>query len=68
MLKDAPPALTDFKMSPETPRNHPPSIFPNIMANITQAHTWINAYVVEQKDVIITALPLYHIFSLTAKT
>ncbi|MFK7853172.1 MAG: AMP-binding protein [Granulosicoccus sp.] len=39
----------------------------NMVANIQQAWTWINA--VEQDDgneVIITALPLYHIFALTA--
>ena len=39
----------------------------NMVANIVQAWTWINA--VEQdegQEVIITALPLYHIFALTA--
>ena len=38
----------------------------NIVANLQQAHAWISPYVLEGKEVIITALPLYHIFSLTA--
>ncbi len=37
----------------------------NIIANLQQAHAWIKPFVAE-KEVIITALPLYHIFSLTA--
>jgi long-chain acyl-CoA synthetase len=39
----------------------------NMVANIQQAWTWINA--VEQdegNEIIVTALPLYHIFALTA--
>ena len=39
----------------------------NMVANIVQAWTWINA--VEQdegNELIVTALPLYHIFALTA--
>lgn len=39
----------------------------NMVANIQQAWTWINA--VEQDEggeIIVTALPLYHIFALTA--
>ncbi|QLG87737.1 AMP-binding protein [Chitinibacter bivalviorum] len=38
----------------------------NIVANMQQAHTWIRPAVAEGKEVIVTALPLYHIFSLTA--
>ncbi len=38
----------------------------NIVANIVQARAWILNYLKEGKEVIITPLPLYHIFSLTA--
>jgi long-chain acyl-CoA synthetase len=38
----------------------------NIVANITQARVWIKTSVHEGKEIIITPLPLYHIFSLTA--
>ncbi|ANQ84198.1 long-chain-fatty-acid-CoA ligase [Azoarcus olearius] len=38
----------------------------NIIANLQQAHAWIRPQVREGVEVIITALPLYHIFSLTA--
>ncbi len=38
----------------------------NIVANIVQAKAWIDNELVEGKEVIITPLPLYHIFSLTA--
>jgi long-chain acyl-CoA synthetase len=38
----------------------------NIIANILQAKEWINQYAEPGKEIIITALPLYHIFSLTA--
>ncbi|MGK0399475.1 MAG: long-chain acyl-CoA synthetase [Gammaproteobacteria bacterium] len=38
----------------------------NMVANMQQASAWIKNMVDEGKDVIITALPLYHIFSLTA--
>ena len=38
----------------------------NIIANLQQAHAWIRPFLHEGKEVIITALPLYHIFSLTA--
>jgi long-chain acyl-CoA synthetase len=39
----------------------------NMVANIMQAHAWINT--TDQKEgeeIIVTALPLYHIFALTA--
>ncbi len=38
----------------------------NIIANLQQAHAWIKPFVHEGDEIIITALPLYHIFSLTA--
>ncbi|HRP22584.1 long-chain-fatty-acid--CoA ligase [Thauera sp.] len=38
----------------------------NIIANLQQAHAWIKPCVREGEEIIITALPLYHIFSLTA--
>ena len=38
----------------------------NLVANVTQAKTWIKPVTGEGEDSIITALPLYHIFSLTA--
>ena len=38
----------------------------NIVGNVTQAHAWISTLVRDRQEVIITALPLYHIFALTA--
>jgi long-chain acyl-CoA synthetase len=38
----------------------------NIVANLQQASAWIKGQLREGQEVIITALPLYHIFSLTA--
>ena len=38
----------------------------NIVANMQQAHAWISPIVTDGKEMIVTALPLYHIFSLTA--
>ncbi|MGD8708864.1 MAG: AMP-binding protein [Ectothiorhodospiraceae bacterium] len=38
----------------------------NIVANLQQATAWLGNQVREGKEVIITALPLYHIFSLLA--
>lgn len=38
----------------------------NMVANVEQAAAWIKPYVTEGREVIVTALPLYHIFSLTA--
>ncbi|WP_255989395.1 long-chain-fatty-acid--CoA ligase FadD [Chitinolyticbacter albus] len=38
----------------------------NIVANMQQAHAWIRGVVDEGGEMIVTALPLYHIFSLTA--
>ncbi|NOL49192.1 AMP-binding protein [Pelistega europaea] len=38
----------------------------NIVSNVLQAYAWVRAYTTDGKDLIVTALPLYHIFSLTA--
>ena len=38
----------------------------NILANLEQASAWLMPFLNDQPQVIITALPLYHIFSLTA--
>lgn len=38
----------------------------NMLANIEQAASWISPAIEEGKEIVITALPLYHIFSLLA--
>ena len=38
----------------------------NMVANMQQASAWIKNVVGDRPEIIITALPLYHIFSLTA--
>lgn len=38
----------------------------NIVANVVQAEAWFSPLLEYGKEIIITALPLYHIFSLTA--
>lgn len=38
----------------------------NIIANLMQAKAWISPVTEDGKEIIITPLPLYHIFSLTA--
>ncbi len=38
----------------------------NIVANLQQAHAWIGPFLHDHEEIIITALPLYHIFALTA--
>lgn len=38
----------------------------NIISNIQQADAWFKERLKERREVLITALPLYHIFSLTA--
>ncbi len=38
----------------------------NIVANLQQAGAWIGPFVREGEEVVVTPLPLYHIFSLTA--
>ena len=38
----------------------------NLVANVLQASAWISPLMLGGDDIIVTALPLYHIFSLTA--
>lgn len=38
----------------------------NIVANLQQASAWVAEWLKEGEEVVITPLPLYHIFSLTA--
>jgi len=38
----------------------------NLIANIQQADAWFKNLLLDQREIVITALPLYHIFSLTA--
>lgn len=37
----------------------------NLLSNIQQVHNWIKPHITEGKEIIVTALPLYHIFSFT---
>jgi long-chain acyl-CoA synthetase len=37
----------------------------NVIANILQSLAWINGILEQGKEIVVTALPLYHIFSLT---
>jgi len=38
----------------------------NLLANLQQCHAWLKPALEEGRETIITALPLYHIFALTA--
>jgi long-chain acyl-CoA synthetase len=38
----------------------------NMVANLLQASAWIMPLLIKEQDIIVTALPLYHIFSLLA--
>ncbi len=38
----------------------------NILANLEQARVWLQDFLREGEETVITALPLYHIFALTA--
>jgi long-chain acyl-CoA synthetase len=38
----------------------------NIVSNLQQVSAWIEPFIVKGKEIVITALPLYHIFSLLA--
>ena len=40
----------------------------NILANMMQIVVWMKPLLVEGKEIIITALPMYHIFSLTVNS
>jgi long-chain acyl-CoA synthetase len=37
----------------------------NILANVAQAAAWISSLLHEGKEFVVTALPMYHVFSLT---
>ncbi|MCX8087384.1 MAG: AMP-binding protein [Rhodocyclaceae bacterium] len=38
----------------------------NVAANVAQAHAWVSGMLHEGEELVLTALPLYHIFALTA--
>lgn len=38
----------------------------NLISNVLQAYNWIKPLALHDDDIIVTALPMYHIFSLTA--
>jgi long-chain acyl-CoA synthetase len=38
----------------------------NLVANVEQTRAWIGATLEEGKETVVTALPLYHVFALTA--
>lgn len=38
----------------------------NLVSNVCQAHAWINPHMKDSGECVVTALPLYHIFALTA--
>jgi long-chain acyl-CoA synthetase len=38
----------------------------NMLANLLQAHAWVRSVVTDDGELIVTALPLYHIFAMTA--
>jgi long-chain acyl-CoA synthetase len=38
----------------------------NLIANLQQSHAWLMPYLSEGQETIVTALPMYHIFALTA--
>lgn len=38
----------------------------NLVSNVLQAYSWLAPLGITEQDIVVTALPLYHIFSLTA--
>jgi len=38
----------------------------NLIANLEQAHAWLRPVLDEGRETVVTALPLYHVFALTA--
>ncbi len=38
----------------------------NMVSNVLQAYAWISPLITLEQEIVVTALPLYHIFSLTA--
>ncbi|MGL1885632.1 MAG: AMP-binding protein [Reichenbachiella sp.] len=40
----------------------------NLVANLEQVCTWMSTFIEEGKEIVITALPLYHVFALTCNS
>lgn len=40
----------------------------NLVANVQQCHVWFGQNIEDEDEVIITALPMYHVFALTVNT
>ncbi|SDH64969.1 long-chain-fatty-acid--CoA ligase [Propionivibrio dicarboxylicus] len=38
----------------------------NMLANVIQVHAWVRQHVTDGEELVVTALPLYHIFAMTA--
>ncbi len=38
----------------------------NMVSNVCQAHAWVRPYLKPGQECVVTALPLYHVFALTA--
>ena len=38
----------------------------NMVANVHQASAWLGPFIAQGEEIVVTALPLYHIFALTA--
>lgn len=38
----------------------------NLIANVQQAYAWLRSFLEDGEEIVVTALPLYHIFALTA--
>ncbi|MFA5664870.1 AMP-binding protein [Castellaniella sp.] len=38
----------------------------NLVANVHQAHAWVRPFCQGENELVVTALPLYHVFALTA--
>lgn len=38
----------------------------NLLANVVQAYTWISPLLHTENELVVTAIPLYHVFALTA--
>ncbi|WP_066454668.1 AMP-binding protein [Castellaniella caeni] len=38
----------------------------NLIANVCQAYSWVKPFCAGERECVVTALPLYHIFALTA--
>ena len=40
----------------------------NLVANVLQCHMWFGQHIEDEGEIIITALPMYHVFALTVNT